>query len=401
VEESDADFLRRKEEEERADFQSAVEEWRRGGQQAAPAPAPTPAPMPTRAAAPLKDVPVTATQSGLGAALRSLSKFVRANDLLKVQDTLVKLECFDGSALSPEALLDPSGQSPLDIACQVPTVSVEVVKELLRHKFTGKPFLHVKNRWGYTPLLIAAHACKVDVVKAILRASNDPNVCKAILTAANGEGNNAFHLASRHGHGEMMKVLISFAVAIKLTGELSAQNESGETPMMIAAAGGKMAIVAQLLLHNEGEMNSLERSGNNAAMLAALGGHEDIAIHLLREGTEVNVKNQIGLSILHIACSHQNGGSNKLNGLAKLVAVSLAKGADVNAKTEDDFGGDTPLHLAAASGNQALCAFLFKRGADPLILNGDGDNVEKSARFANQMDTAEKIAKGVWAVVSK
>jgi hypothetical protein len=86
--------------------------------------------------------------------------------------------------------------------------------------------------------------------------------------------------------------------------------------------------------------------------VAALTGHKDIAELLLAKGADVNAKSNGGLTPLHQAAYH---------GHKDLAELLLSKGADVNAKANHD---ETPLFLAAGTGHKDVAELLLDKGAD-------------------------------------
>jgi ankyrin repeat protein len=84
---------------------------------------------------------------------------------------------------------------------------------------------------------------------------------------------------------------------------------------------------------------------------AAMGGYIEAVKQHLAAGTDVNAKDDIGLTPLHMAArSHK-----------EIVELLIANGADVNAKNK---WGQTPLHYAANRGNKETAALLIAAGAD-------------------------------------
>jgi hypothetical protein len=73
---------------------------------------------------------------------------------------------------------------------------------------------------------------------------------------------------------------------------------------------------------------------------------------LLAHGADVNAKDDIGSTPLHVAAN---------NNAKEVVALLLANRADVNAKDIDDW---TPLHMAANKNSKDVAALLLANGAD-------------------------------------
>ena len=86
---------------------------------------------------------------------------------------------------------------------------------------------------------------------------------------------------------------------------------------------------------------------------AAKEGNIEAVKQHLDAGTDVNAKNEFGLTPLHRAASR---------GHKEIAELLIAKGADVNAK---DKRGTTPLHEAAGRGhNKDVAELLIAKGAD-------------------------------------
>ncbi len=79
--------------------------------------------------------------------------------------------------------------------------------------------------------------------------------------------------------------------------------------------------------------------------------HTAIAEFLIEKGAEVNIKNSIGIAVLHLAAH---------NGSLEIVRKLLKKGANANIT---DRKGTTPLHLAADHGHLEVAITLIENGA--------------------------------------
>jgi outer membrane protein assembly factor BamB len=97
------------------------------------------------------------------------------------------------------------------------------------------------------------------------------------------------------------------------------------------------------------------RAGNNpreALWAAVRNGDANVAKALLDQGTDVNARNEIGITALWIAAS---------KGKPEVVELLLERGADVNAR--DGIWYQTPLSLALRGGNADLVKRLLQAGA--------------------------------------
>jgi hypothetical protein len=113
-------------------------------------------------------------------------------------------------------------------------------------------------------------------------------------------------------------------------------------------------------LREGANVNTRDEDGLTPLHYAASRGYVEVARLLLENGADVNAKNEHGITPLHVAASE---------GHAEVVRLLLEHGADANARDED---GLTPLHNAAANGHLDVVKLLLEKGADPAIRsNGD------------------------------
>jgi len=138
------------------------------------------------------------------------------------------------------------------------------------------------------------------------------------------------------------------------------RKSDGQTPLIFAAANGKMN-AAKVLLNHNADVN-LKDSGNLTALFRAfLNGHDDIA-KLLVEQTKLDV-NARGLNDVTALISYTS--RNQTDVVESLVA----RNADVNAQDKD---GDAPIHLAARNGNVEILKLLVAKGAKLDLANKVG-----------------------------
>ncbi|HSM56762.1 MAG TPA: ankyrin repeat domain-containing protein [Candidatus Sulfomarinibacteraceae bacterium] len=121
-------------------------------------------------------------------------------------------------------------------------------------------------------------------------------------------------------------------------------------------------------------LNAVSRDGFTPLQLACYFGRESLALWLMEQGADINAVAQNGQRIqpIHAAAAC---------GSVRLVRALLARGADVNARQQQDF---TPLHAAAQSGNVALAETLLDHGADLMARDSTGRTPADVAREAQQ-----------------
>jgi ankyrin repeat protein len=188
-----------------------------------------------------------------------------------------------------------------------------------------------RNRYGVSPLTLAAINGSEPVVDALLRAGADPN---AVLP------------------------------------------ESGETALMTAARTGKVGPLRMLLAKGAAVDARETTFGENALMWAAIENHAGAVALLAEFGADVNarssatsfVRRRLGQSELPLGSWTPLMYAARQNSAAAAAAL-LDAGADVNLT---DPNGTTPLVLAIINTHYDLAALLLQRGADPNIADSTG-----------------------------
>jgi len=131
---------------------------------------------------------------------------------------------------------------------------------------------------GLTPLIIAAHKGRVNVVKLLLDRGADPNF-------KNEDEDTPLHYAALKGHNWKSFLLLDRGA------DPSIKNEYGNTPLHYAADNlGTM----QLLLDHGADPNIKDADGDTALHIAALRGHQDAMQVLLGKGADPNIKDENG-----------------------------------------------------------------------------------------------------------
>ena len=259
----------------------------------------------------------------------------------------------------------------MDILTACREGDLERVRELIQN---GQD-VNRGNRYGETPLILAALKGHDQMVHELIRAGAD----------VNGKGNikqTALHYASG-GHSSVVKTLA------KAGANLNEQDSLGRTPLMTAAQRGHANVVVELIragadvngkdkdrrtaLHwasscghssvaktfaeAEANLNVQDVDGVTLSLRAAVCGQDQVVHELIRAGADVNGKDKYKLTALHNASRW--GHSNVVKTLAEA-------GANLN---EEDVDGVTPLMKAAKQSHANVVVELIRAGADVSVVS--------------------------------
>jgi ankyrin repeat protein len=210
-----------------------------------------------------------------------------------------------------------------------------------------------------------------DVAKLLLE-----NGACAEVNAMGKFGRTPLHLASASGCADFVKLLIKYDAKVNVS------DIFGYTPLHYAAAAGDLPILAEII---EEELNIFE--GFPRALE-----YTDIVEVLLIHGANVNAKNNMGVTPLHIAVS---------SGDVKIVKMLIKYGAYVNARDDE---GNTPLHyatyfacvraLSLVDLPDSIKLFLENCVAPTikLLLENGADPTIRNNRGISALDLAEQLA---------
>jgi len=98
-------------------------------------------------------------------------------------------------------------------------------------------------------------------------------------------------------------------------------------------------------------------------------------------GVDINSKNRMGWTLLHIAINKKH---------TEIAQLLLEKGADVNIR---DNRGRRPIHLAVETGQKDIVEALIAKGADLNAIDGRAENALTLARKNNQTEITELLLK--------
>nr|GLL36755.1 ankyrin repeat and protein kinase domain-containing protein 1-like isoform X3 [Ipomoea trifida] len=175
--------------------------------------------------------------------------------------------------------------------------------------------------------------------------------------AMDSDGQTLLHLAIAQSRPDLVQLLLEFEPDIE-----ARSRSSGSSPLEAAAVAGESLIV-EILLANKASTERSVSSSWGPIHLAAGNGHVEVLRLLLLKGANVNALTKDGNTALHLAVK------GRRRDCARLL---LASGGGARADVRNGGDGDTPLHIAAASGDEQMVRLLLHKGAEKNIRNKYG-----------------------------
>ncbi|HSW76082.1 MAG TPA: ankyrin repeat domain-containing protein [Candidatus Saccharimonadales bacterium] len=202
-------------------------------------------------------------------------------------------------------------QDSIKMACM--TNNIEAMQKLIDAGADINAFINGYDRGDYTPLMDVASKANLKMMQYLISAGADVHI-------RNKEGETALHYAAGCEHFNFKMLL-----------------------MMVA---GKNRVSNSYVIINEDSYS------------------EDVieVIQcLVNAGIDINIRNNKGMTPLHIA---------SLFGNIEIVKYLISVGADINAR--DYKYNATPLHMAARMANVTVAQYLISVGADVNAQNNEG-----------------------------
>ncbi|XP_022939595.1 ankyrin repeat-containing protein ITN1-like [Cucurbita moschata] len=182
------------------------------------------------------------------------------------------------------------------------------------------------NELGETALFTAAERGHIEVVKELLKYSNEET-----LTTKNRSAFDPLHIAASQGHHAIVQVLLDHEPSLSKT-----IGPSNATPLITAAARGHTAVVEELLNKDHSLLEICRSNGKNALHFAVRSGHPEIVKLLLSKDPQLARRNdKKGQTALHMAVKGQ-----------RRDVVKLLLDADPAIVMLPDKFGNTALHVA-------------------------------------------------------
>lgn len=241
-----------------------------------------------------------------------------------------RLKCmndFGSSAWSPVVTVSTT-KKPLtseDLQRAVTKGDVETVKSIL----PGLSWQAVDSpdKFGLSPLMVAAQRGYVDVARVLLESSADVNF-------QSSSGKTALMMACYSGHIEVAKLLRQYNASWDLVDKTGStalhwavdganldmirwmlqdgcrvdikDETSGWTPLMRVAAVNGNVNVAKVLIHHGANVHTMDKEGKTTLMNAALNGFEALVKLLVKKGVSIKLRSEHGKTALDFARSFEH-----------------------------------------------------------------------------------------------
>ncbi|GFS99414.1 hypothetical protein NPIL_346171 [Nephila pilipes] len=210
--------------------------------------------------------------------------------------------------------------------------NLNIVKFLLKENLS----INDKDIDGQSPLHIASAFGHENVVQFFIKELR-----------ANVVGDNLnvtpLHLAAKNGHENIIRILLKQKSNIEI-------DFLGCHPLCYAVIHNQKAAV-QLFLDRNSVDACVVLGGLTSLHIAADNGCLEVVNLLLKNGADINAKNDKQATALHLA---------SLNGHVDVVKTLIMIGAEINARSRD---GGTPLHNAVEHGHEKIVEILLEHGA--------------------------------------
>ncbi|XP_062509618.1 transient receptor potential cation channel subfamily A member 1-like isoform X2 [Corticium candelabrum] len=232
------------------------------------------------------------------------------------------------------------GNTAMHTACELGCM--KIIELFVEH---DSSIVKSQNHQKQTPLHRAAVFCRDDVVAYLLSKG-------AEVDAIDIYGNTPLLCAACHGSTSAIEVLVQNGVNPTI------RNHQGCT-VLHAAVGhvNTMQTILRLNSLDANFLNAKDDNDNTALHYAALGGYYQNVVQLLDNGAHPNPRNFVKRIPLHIAAE-----KGWLYCVKRLISQSRTR-RSINAT---DAKGKTPLHRAAAYGQNHAIDVLVHRGATVL-----------------------------------
>ena len=244
-----------------------------------------------------------------------------------------------------------------------------------------RAIIDYRNSGGQTALLLATLAGRLHIVRALLEAG-------AAVDLADSSGCTPLHAAAFTGHVAILEALLAAGAEVGLS------DQDGDTPLHAAADMAQDAIIRLLLEY--GALADVENDDGCTPLLqATVVGHVKAVRALLDGGATVDASTKAGCTFRQAAYAGV-GGETALHAAAstgqEAVMVALL---DARATLSvQDADGHTALHAAASSGHVGCIHALLRAGAPLEPRNADGGTPLLAAAARGHVAAVRSLLEG-------
>ncbi|MDP1603578.1 MAG: ankyrin repeat domain-containing protein [Legionella sp.] len=222
----------------------------------------------------------------------------------------------------------------------------------------------IELRHTYQPLLHMAIATKQTDLRDFLITNG------ADLNLRNEDGQTPLICALQKEDFDTFKCLIQHGADINIT-------TMGQSLLWLAAQAQQWDVVSLLLDHNPNDVDAKNSNGETILILAVKNNQFDIVQKLIKNGADINAKDQTERSALHHLLHECFTGYQTTDEQINILDYLIKQGADLNIKGSQ---GQTPLHLITinrinSAANTEIALHLLKNGADIEAVNDQGQTV--------------------------
>ncbi|KAH7624322.1 hypothetical protein Ndes2526B_g00509 [Nannochloris sp. 'desiccata'] len=217
-----------------------------------------------------------------------------------------------------------------------------------------------------TQLIQAAIQGSID---AFEKASSELPKGTASQDIQDDAGSNALHVASHHGHTDLVEHLVD-QCGFEVNSQVDAH---GRNALAVAVAANQPATVKSLL--TRGGSATSEGPHGPLIVSACTSGHPEVVSALLEGGADANTTSKDGMPAVFLTSAMAAlklklpGRENEAQGGLDCLDRLLKAGATPNVSAP---GGFTPLHVAAEAGSERMTSALIAAGADATAKNAEG-----------------------------
>ena len=224
--------------------------------------------------------------------------------------------------------------------------------------------VNARDERGLTPLHLAACRNAHETVAALLDAGADTD-------AADLDGRTALHMAARSNAHESAMLLVARGA------EVEPPRREGVPSPLLAAVQCKAAEVALFLIGQGADLSVEDEAGATLPSLAEESGLHHVVLQLVERGEPLHDDYADPGALLRTAVEFDASRT-----------VSLLLGRDVAVNGEDEYSGESLLHLAARHDSHEVVPLLIEGGIDADVRDSHGDTPLLEAAYGGAWEAA-------------